>query len=142
MRKLCLRIAVALVSLAGLGITVKAQDVVADQVVVTIPFQFVVAGKTLPAGTYHVNRVSDDKWAGLVFSSVENRGSVIVHPIKVESTHDGKAHVGFETAGGEHFISKIETADNVFTIPVSRTAILLAEQSHTDTSSKSSVGTD
>jgi hypothetical protein len=142
MRKLCLRIAVALVSLAGLGITVKAQDVVADQVVVTIPFQFVVAGKTLPAGTYHVNRVSDDKWAGLVFSSVENRGSAIVHPIKVESTHDGKAHVGFETAGGEHFLSKIETADNVFTIPVSRAAILLAEQSHTDTSSKSSVGTD
>jgi hypothetical protein len=142
MRKLCLRIAVALVSLAGLGITVKAQDVVADQVVVTIPFQFVVAGKTLPAGRYHVNRVSDDKWAGLVFSSVENRSSAIVHPIKVESTHDGKAHVGFETAGGEHFLSKIETADNVFTIPVSRAAILLAEQSHTDASSKSSVGTD
>jgi hypothetical protein len=60
----------------------------------------------------------------------------------VESTPDGKAHVSFETAGGEHFLSKIETADNVFTIPVSRAAILLAEKSHTDTSSKSSVGTD
>jgi hypothetical protein len=144
MIKLCLRIAVALVSLAGLGITAKAQvaALVVDQVVVTIPFQFVVAGKTLPAGRYHVNRVSDDKWAGLIFSSVENRGSAIVHPIKVESTTDGKAHVSFETAGGEHFLSKIETADNVFTIPVSRAAILLAEKSHTDTSSRSSVGTD
>jgi hypothetical protein len=142
MRKLCLRIAVALVSFAGLGITAKAQDVVVDQVVVTIPFQFVVAGKTLPAGTYHVNRVSDDKWAGLIFSSVENRGSAIVHPIKVESTPDAKAQVSFETAGGEHFLSKIETADNVFTIPVSPAAILLAEKSHTDTSSRSSVGTD
>jgi hypothetical protein len=142
MRKLCLRIAVALVSFAGSGITAKAQDQVVDQVVVTIPFQFVVAGKTLPAGTYHVNRVSEDKWAGLIFSSVENRGSAIVHPIKVESTTDGKAHVSFETAGGEHFLSKIETADNVFTIPVSRAAILLAEKSHTDTSSRSSVGTD
>jgi len=147
MRKLCLRIAVALVSFAGLGITAKAQ--VVDQVVVTIPFQFVIAGKTLPAGTYHVNRVSDDnKWAGLIFSSFENRASAIVHPIEVESTHevestpDGKAHVGFETAGGEHFLSKIETADNVFTIPVSRAAILLTEKSHTDTSSRSSVGTD
>jgi len=146
MRKLCLRIAVALVSFAGLGITAKAQ--VVDQVIVTIPFQFVVAGKTLPAGTYHVNRVSDDKWAGLIFSSFENRASAIVHPIEVESTYevestpDGKAHVGFETAGGEHFLSKIETGDNVFTIPVSRAAILLAEKSHTDTSSRSSVGTD
>jgi len=147
MKKLCLRIAVALVSFAGLGITAKAQ--VVDQVVVTIPFQFVAAGKTLPAGTYRVNRVADDKWAGLTFSSFENRASAIVHPIEVESTSevestpDGKAHLGFETAGGEHFLSKIETADNVFTIPVSRAAILLAsEKSHTDTSSRNSVGTD
>jgi hypothetical protein len=146
MKKLCLRIAVALVSFAGLGITVKAQ--VVDQIVVTIPFQFVVAGKTLPAGTYRVNRVSDDRWAGLIFSSFENHASTLVRPIEVESTRevestsDGKAHVNFETAGNEHFLSKIQTADNVFTIPVSRAAILLAEKSHTDTSSRSSVGTD
>ena len=141
MRKLYLRIAVALVSFAGLGITAKAQAV--DQVVVTIPFEFVVAGKTLPAGTYRVNRVSDDRWAGLIFSSFENRASAIVHPIEVESTPDGQAHVSFETAGDEHFLSKIETADNVFTIPVSRAAILLAsEKSHTDTSSRGSVGAD
>jgi hypothetical protein len=57
MKKLCLRIAVSLVGFAGLGITAKAQ--VVDQIVVTIPFEFVVAGKTLPAGTYRVNRVSD-----------------------------------------------------------------------------------
>jgi hypothetical protein len=141
MKKLCLRIAVALVSFAGLGITAKAQGV--DQVVVTIPFEFVVAGKTLPAGTYRVNRVSDDRWAGLIFSSFENRASAIVHPIKVESAHDDKARVSFETAGDEHFLSKIETANNVFTIPVSRAAILLAsEKSHTDSASGSSVGTD
>lgn len=140
MKELCLRIAVALVSFAGLGITAKAQ--VVDQVVVTIPFQFVVAGRTLPAGTYRVNRVSDDRWAGLIFSSFENRASALVRPIEVESTPDGKAHVSFETAGDEHFLSKIETADNVFTIPVSRATILLADKSHTDTSSRSSVGTD
>jgi hypothetical protein len=142
MRKLCLRIAVALVSFAGLGITAKAQ--VVDQVVVTIPFQCVVAGKTLPAGTYRVNRVSsNDRWAGLILSSFENRASAIVLPNEVESAPEDKAHVSFETAGGEHFLSKIETADNVFTIPVSRAAILLAsEKSHTDTSSRSSVGAD
>ena len=147
MRKLCLRIAVALVSFAGLGITAKAQ--VVDQVVMTVPFQFVVAGQTLPAGTYRVSRVSDDKWEGLILSSFENRAGAIVHPTEVESTHevdsthDGKTHVSFETAGNEHFLSKIETGDNVFTIPVSRAAILLAlEKSHSDRSSGSSVGTD
>jgi hypothetical protein len=141
MKKLCLRIAVALVSFAGLGITAKAQ--VVDQIVVTIPFEFVVAGKTLPAGTYRVNRVSDDRWAGLILSSFENRASAIVLPNEVENAPAEKAHVSFETAGDEHFLSKIETADNVFTIPVSRAAILLASgKSHTDTPSGSSVGTD
>jgi len=139
MKKLCLRIVVALVGFAGLGITAKAQ--VPDQIIVTIPFEFVVAGKTLPAGTYRVNRVSDDKREGLIFSSVENRASAIVHPIEVESAPADKAQVSFEKAGEEHFLSKIETADNVFTIPVSRAAILLASgKSHTGTASGSSVG--
>lgn len=57
MKKLCLRIAVALVGFARLGITAKAQ--ILDQIVATIPFAFVVAGKTLPAGAYRVNRVAD-----------------------------------------------------------------------------------
>jgi hypothetical protein len=142
MKKSHLRILVALVGLAGLAVAAKAQ-VVLDQIVVTIPFEFVVAGKTLPAGTYRVNRLSEDKWAGLVFSSFENRASAIVHPMEVESAPGDKAHVSFETAGDEHFLSKIETADNVFTIPVSRAAILLASgKSHTGTPSGSSVGTD
>ena len=141
MKKLCLRIAVAFVSFAGLGITAKAQ--VVDQIVVTIPFEFVVAGKTLPADTYRVNRLSDDRWGALIFSSFENRASAVVLPLEVESTPGNKPHVSFETAGDEHFLSKIETANNVFTIPVSRAAILLASgKSHTDTPSGSSVGTD
>ena len=141
MKKLSLRIAVALVGFAGLGITAKAQ--VADQIVVTIPFEFVVAGKTLPAGTYRVNRVADDKWDGLIFRSFENSTGAIVRPIAVESASADKATVSFERAGGEHFLSKIQTGDNVFTIPVSRAAIQLASgKSHTNTASGSSAGTD
>lgn len=139
MKKLCLRIAVALVGFAGLGITAKAQ--VADQIVVTIPFEFVVAGKTLPAGTYRVNRVSDDKWDGLVFRSFETRAGVIVRPTEVQSASADQAKVSFEKAGDEHFLSKIQTGDNVFTIPVSREAILLASgKSHTNTAPGSSTG--
>src|SRR6266853_1857813 len=105
MKKLSLRIAVALVGFAGLGFTAKAQ--VPDQIVVTIPFEFVVAGKTLPAGKYRVNRVSsNDRWAGLILSSFENRADAIVLPSEVESAPDDKAHVSFETAGGGHFLSK------------------------------------
>jgi hypothetical protein len=57
MKKLYFRIAVALVGIAALGVTTKAQAV--DQLVVTVPFQFVVNGTTLPAGTSRVYRLSD-----------------------------------------------------------------------------------
>src|SRR4029077_1137455 len=141
MMKKLLRIAVALVGFAGLGITARAQD--ADQIVVTIPFEFVVAGTTLPAGTYRVNRVGDDRWDGLIFRSFQNRAGVIVHPIEVKSAPADKTHVSFEKAGAEHFLSKIQTAYHVFTIPVSPAAILLASgKSHTNTASGTSAGTD
>ena len=134
-----LRIAVALIGFAGLGIAAKAQ--VPDQIVVTVPFEFVVAGKTLPAGTYRVNRVSDDKWDGLVFSNFENRAGVIVRPTEVQSASADQSKVSFEKAGDEHFLIKIQTGDNLFIIPVSRAAVLLASgKSHKNTASGSSSG--
>ncbi len=77
MKKQYLRILLAVVGFAGLGVTAKAE--VLDQIVVTIPFEFVVAGKTLPAGTYRTNRISADKLEGLILSSVENHVSAILH---------------------------------------------------------------
>jgi hypothetical protein len=134
MRKQYLRILMAVVGLAGLGATAKAQDL--DQAVMAIPFEFVVAGKTLPAGTYRTNRISNDKHEGLVLSSVENHVSVILHPTKVESTHDDNAQASFQEAGDQRFLSTIETGDNVFTFPVSSVAIEEASaRSHTSTTS-------
>jgi hypothetical protein len=115
MRKQSLRILLAVFGLAGLGVAAKAQDL--DQVIVTIPFEFVVGGKTLPAGTYKTNRISNDKYEGLILSSVENHVSVILHPTKVESTHEDNAKASFQETGDQRFLSAIETADNIFTIP-------------------------
>src|SRR6266478_3432218 len=56
MKNHCVRILSAFFGLAALAITAKGQ--VPDRIVVNIPYEFVVAGKTLPAGTYTVNRVS------------------------------------------------------------------------------------
>ena len=57
MRKQYLRILIALIGAAGLAKAAKGQSV--DQIVVNIPYEFVVAGKTLPADTYRVNRVTN-----------------------------------------------------------------------------------
>jgi hypothetical protein len=124
MKKQSLRILLALVSFAGLSAAVKAQ--VPDQIVVNIPFAFVVEGKTLPAGTYKANRVSNDKWDGIVLSNVENRVGVIVHPNDVESAPADASKLTFETAGDQHFLSQVKTGDSVFNIHVPRQAALLA----------------
>lgn len=136
MRKQFLRILIVFFSFAGLSMAARAQ--VRDQIAVTIPFEFVVAGKTLPAGTYNVNRVTDAYPRTLILHSFENHTSVLVVPSQVEGRSADKVHVSFERVGGQYFLSKIETADNVFTIPVSRSAIMeLAARNSTSASSGS-----
>ena len=136
------RTLIALVGFAALAIAAKAQ--VIDQIVVTIPFEFVAAGKILPAGAYKVNRVSsNDRWTGLVLTSYENGTSVIVHPTEVETARVDNAHVSFQQAGDQRFLSRIETADNVFNISVPRSEIQLASgKSHTGTASGSASGSN
>jgi hypothetical protein len=51
------RLLVAITLLFGLGVAAKAET--PADIVVTLPFGFVVDGKTLPAGTYTVSRLSD-----------------------------------------------------------------------------------
>jgi hypothetical protein len=121
MKKQCLRIVTVLVGVVGLGMTARGQ--VPDQIEFNIPYEFVVAGKTLPAGTYRVNRLSDTDQETLILSSVERRTRVMILSTEVESTLADKPEVSFEQVGGQHFLSKIETADHVFTIPVSRSEI-------------------
>lgn len=141
MRRQCLRILMVLLGFAGLGVTAEAQ--VLGQVVVTIPFAFVVAGTTLPAGQYKVNSVSDTS-AGIILSNLENRASAMVIPTQVESASTDRIQMSFEEVGDQHFLRKIETGDWAFTIPVSRAQLLEASpKSHTGTAaSRRSVGSN
>jgi hypothetical protein len=124
MRKHHLRFLIALIGVTGLGTGAKGQAV--DQIVVNIPYEFVVAGKTLPAGTCRVNRLSSIHPEVLILSNFESRAGLMVRSTEVESTRGYKPEVSFEQIDGQHFLSKIETADHVFTIPVSRSEILEA----------------
>jgi hypothetical protein len=109
MKKQCMRILIALIGVAGLGMAARGQ--VPDQILVNIPYEFVVAGKTLPAGIYRVNRLSDADHEALILSSFESRARVMVLSTSVESTQADKPEVSFEQVGGQHFLSKIETAE-------------------------------
>jgi hypothetical protein len=141
MRKRYLRILIALIGVAGLGTAAKGQ--VIDQIVVNIPYEFVAVGKTLPAGMYRVNRVSGADQEALVLSNFENGAGMIVFSTQVENSSADKPQVTFEQVGGQHFLSKIETADHLFTIPVSRSEILkAAAKSPSGASASGSSGTN
>jgi hypothetical protein len=139
MKMQCLRILMVLVGFAGLSFTAAAQ--VADQLVVNIPFAFSVAGKTLAAGTYKVNRIDDDKSDGLMLRSFENRDGGMFFPTYVENTPSNKPKLSFEKVGNQYFLSKIETRDSTFIIPASRVAVLEASaRSNAGTPSGTSSG--
>jgi hypothetical protein len=123
MKKHCVRILSAFFGLAALALTAKGQA--ADQLVVKIPYEFVVAGKTLPAGTYRINRVSDRDEKALAISSFENHAGVLVLSSEVaDKTSSEQPSLSFQQVGDQHLLSKIQTADHVFTIPVSSPAVL------------------
>lgn len=122
MKKHYLKIMLALVGFAGLSGAAKAQA--HAEIVVNLPFEFVASGKTLPAGTYTVTRLSDEKSDELILSSRENHVSILVHATEVESVNADKASVKFERVGETRFLTKIATPDAVYTIPVSGVAII------------------
>jgi hypothetical protein len=135
MKKKYASILAAIICFLGLGVAAKAE--IRREIVVTLPFEFVVSGKTLPAGTYTVSRFADDKFEGLILSSYENRTSVFVHPGEIESASGDKPQLSFERVGGQNFLSRIQTTKDVYNIPVSRSVIAEAVARSRDNGSAS-----
>jgi hypothetical protein len=112
------RILSVLFGLTAFAFTAKGQ--VVDQLAVKIPYPFVVAGKTLPAGSYTVSRANNQDVGALVISSFENHASVVVLSMEIaDRTKVDQIGLSFEQIGDQYFLSKVETTQHVFTIPVS-----------------------
>ncbi len=124
MKKQCACILLALASFLALGVGAEAQP--QREVVVVVPFEFVAAGTTLPAGTYTVSRVSEAGLGGLILSSYENRSSVFVIPNQFESYPAGDVKLSFNQIGDTHFLSKVETANGVYSISVPHSNTVVA----------------
>jgi hypothetical protein len=118
------RILVAVTFLLGLGVTANAE--LRPQIVVTLPFEFVVSGKTLPAGKYTVKRFTQQPFDVLMLTSNDNGTSVFVNPIEMEDASTYRPNVSFHRVGEQHFLSSIQTADYVYNFRVSRSVTLAA----------------
>ena len=97
-----------------------------------IPNEFVVAGCTLPAGIYTVSRLSDDRPGTQGITSRERRLGVLVLPNRFEERPADETKVSFERVSAMHFLRSIETVDGVYTLPLPRSAVLLAKAAHTN----------
>ena len=124
MKKVLVRLLLGLAGVACLTIPAKAQE--RDKIVVKIPFQFVAAGQTFPAGEYKISRLSDSQSRILLLSSRENGAAVVMFPTDAQDIPHEKAKLAFQTVGDQHFLSRIETANYVYTLSVPRTEALLA----------------
>ena len=122
MKKKFASIVLTFTGVLGLGVTAHATT--QAEIAVTLPFEFVVSGKTLPAGTYKVRQIFDDKLEGLLLSSEHT--SVFVYPITVGNASSDKPQVSFDRVGEQLFLSGIRTASDVYSIPVPRAAIMEA----------------
>ena len=124
MNKLLVRLFLVLAAFASLTIPVKAQAV--DQLVVKVPFPFVAAGQTFPAGDYKISRLRDEEPRILLLTSLEKRADVVMLRAEFHEISSGKGQLAFTTVGDQHVLSRIQTADNAYTLVVPRAEALLA----------------
>ena len=124
MKKSYLTAVLMLTCLLGVGVSARAQD--ADAVVVSVPFEFVAGGATLPAGDYRVSRLNPTVNRELAISSY-NRGNAFLLPVAFDDGPAKGPTLSFEHVGGKYFLSSIKTPSGVYTLPASREMVMLGK---------------
>ncbi len=120
MRKHYLKFVFGAIGVAGLSAGAKAQ--VGNQVAINVPHDFVVSGKTFPAGRYIVSRISGQAATGVVLSSYENHATVFALPTSVDTKIVSTPGFRLDRVGDMYYLTKLETPDRVYTFTVPRTA--------------------
>lgn len=119
-----------IMSLFGLAAGANAET--HAEVKVNVPYEFVVAGRTLPAGTYTVSRLADDPLAGLSIVSNKQQSGVLVLANHFENRPADDTKVLFERVGDVYYLSSIETQGGIYTLSLPRSVVLMAKSAHTN----------
>ena len=126
MKRSYLTAALMFTCLLGVGISARAQDT--DAVVVSVPFEFVAGGATLPAGEYRINRASPGVNRELAIRGYD-QGGAFLFPLAFDevTVADNEPTLSFEHVGGKYFLSKIKTLSGIYTMPASREMVMLGK---------------
>src|SRR5580658_7593073 len=137
MKKSYLTVALMSMCLLGVGVSARAQDT--NAVVVSVPFEFVAGGATLPAGEYRVSPVDPDSNREIVISGY-GKGSVFLLPLAFDDGPANQPSFSFEHLGGKYFLSSIKTLSGAYVIATPREMILLGQTNTPNPSTSSASG--
>jgi hypothetical protein len=137
MKKSFVTAALMLTCLLGVGVSAHAQD--ADAVVVSVPFDFVAGGATLPAGEYRVSRTNPGASRELAINGYD-KGNAFLLPVTFDYSLSSQPTLSFEQVGGKYFLSKIKTPEGVYTMPAPRERIMLGRANTPSPAASSSSG--
>ena len=105
MKKQIMRALLGFAILTVLAASVYAQTA-SCRIKVHIPFDFVVAGKQLPAGDYSVRRLSKDSETALLIQSEDGRSAAAVFT-QSSQREPKRAELRFRQHGDSYFLAEI-----------------------------------
>jgi hypothetical protein len=116
-------IAFLLLFLAGLGVNARAQE---STLVVTVPFEFVAGGATLPAGKYTIRGGSlQSDFAVSIFG---RDGSAVLIATSFDDHSDANnLRLNFQLVDGKHLLSQITTSAGTYNLVTRRELSRLAQ---------------
>ncbi len=130
-------LAFALILTLGLGTRANAQG--EGKVVVTVPFEFIVSGTTLPAGKYTVSRGSSGDSSLLIIEG--DRAAAFVLPVAFDNVPVENAQLGFEHVDGAYLLNEVKTPIGTYSVGTSREAATLNRLAQAKMNGMTSSGT-
>lgn len=101
-----------IVGLALAAAVVSASGQITSQLVTAeIPFDFIVADKTLPSGKYRVRSVTSDG-QGFVISSRNGKAAISLSRAVADKTKKRNARLVFHRYGQQYFLAEIWSGDS------------------------------
>jgi hypothetical protein len=99
----------------------------AEDVRVSVPFEFSAAGRLMPAGTYVVTRLTatgPDKT--LVITNTERGSRTFLLPMTFESWQFDQVSLRFERIGDLHVLSTVQTSSGLYILAHQPRAVKMA----------------
>ncbi len=93
-----------------------------------VPFAFTTNGKTLPAGTYRIESVGDNRALWRI-SGTDQRARAFLLPLILSGSSDDNAQLTFHQYGNRYYLAGFNTSSYEVKLPASRTekALRLAQ---------------